>query len=105
MAEESRDAEPWAALARDLEDAHRRGTGAARAGLADPALGPLRLSGPGVTVLADAAVSSATPFLRAPLLARISAASQLHTPAPEGLQECPTCQVSAPCPTARALLG
>lgn len=89
-------------LARDLDHAHRQGVGAAVAGLQDAALGDVRLSGDGVPVLADAAVSSATPFLRAPLLARISQARLLHHP-PSAEAPCPTCGVPAPCETARAL--
>ena len=89
-------------LAHDLEVAHARGVVAATAGLRDPALGGLRLAGTGVETLADAAVSSATPFLRAPLLSRISQALRLHPPA--GLAEsCPTCRVQTPCDTALAL--
>ena len=76
------------------------GVGAGTAGLQDPALGAKRLCGPAVPALAEAAVSSATPFLRAPLLGRISAALLLHI-APDGV--CPSCLVQAPCPTARAL--
>ena len=90
-------------LSRDLEQAHVHGVGAARAGLCDAGLGPVRLSGPGVPVLAEAAVTSATPFLRAPLLGRISAALLLHPPAGGAGGSCPTCGVVAPCATARAL--
>ena len=93
---------PWHQLARDLDEAHAKAAGAAAAGLADPALGPLRLSGPGVGELAEAAVSSATPFLRAPLLARLHAAGLLHSDADA---ICPSCGVPAPCPTALALFG
>ncbi|MEE6272811.1 hypothetical protein [Georgenia wangjunii] len=96
----SDDAGPTA-LARELGEAHRQGVGAATAGLQDAALGAVRLSGDGVPVLADAAVSSATPFLRAPLLTRISRARLLHTASADGL--CPACGVSAPCETVRAL--
>ncbi len=92
---------PWHDLARDLDEAHDRAAGAAAAGLSDPALGPLRLSGAGVAELAEAAVSSATPFLRAPLLARLAAARALHAEE----EVCGTCRVPAPCPTARALFG
>ena len=92
-------------LGRDLEAAHVLGAGAARAGLSDAALGAARLTGPGVAALAEAAVSSATPFLRAPLLARITAAVRLHTPTDGGSGPCPTCAVSSPCPTAQALTG
>ena len=88
-----------------LEQAHRYGVGAAEAGLRDAALGPLRLTGPGVPLLADAAVTSATPFLRAPLLARISAALLLHPAAGEDSGACPTCGGPAPCATAVALQG
>ena len=93
---------PWRQLARDLDEAHAKAAGAAAAGLADAALGPLRLSGPGVDELAEAAVSSATPFLRAPLMARLHAAGLLHSDA-DGM--CPSCGVPAPCPTALALFG
>ena len=87
-------------LAQDLEQAHRDGVGAGIAGLQDAALGRSRLRGPAVPALAEAAVSSATPFLRAPLLGRISAALLLHRAA-DGM--CPTCGVLAPCPTVEAL--
>jgi len=90
-----------AALA--LEQAHRQGVGAAVAGLSDAGLGPLRLTGAAVPVLAEAAVSSATPFLRAPLLARISRALLLHPVSGSEDGGCPTCGVSAPCTTASAL--
>jgi hypothetical protein len=97
------DLEPVGApLAADLERAHRQGLSAAVAGMQDAALGRLRLTGDGCERLADAAVSSATPFLRAPLLARISAALLLHPPGSLG-DLCPTCGVSAPCPTAGVL--
>ncbi len=92
-------------LGRDLEAAHVLGAGAARAGLSDAALGAARLTGPGVAALAEAAVSSATPFLRAPLLARLGAVARLHTPADGGTGACPTCAVPSPCPTTRALTG
>ncbi|NHC44019.1 hypothetical protein [Motilibacter aurantiacus] len=87
----------------DLERAHGQGVGAAVAGMQDPALGGLRLSGNGVPVLAEAAVSSATPFLRAPLLSRISRALLLHPVAGDPAGACPTCAVPAPCGTAEAL--
>ena len=90
----------WSA---DLETAHVRGVNAATAGLQDPGLGRLRLTGRAVPTLADAAVTSATPFLRAPLLARISAALLLHPPAGGEDERCPTCVQPAPCPTAEAL--
>lgn len=92
------------ALAADLERAHWLGVGAATAGLQDAALGPARLVGPGVSTLAEAAVSSATPFLRAPLLGRIHRATRLH-PNDSSDTLCPTCGVPAPCDTARALRG
>jgi hypothetical protein len=99
----------WRALARptrlaqDMDAAHRLGVGAASAGLQDAALGAARLTGDGVPLLADAAVSSATPFLRAPLISRISRALALH-PAVGGPEEtCPTCSVPVPCATALAL--
>ena len=65
-------------LSEQLETAHRFGVLAAMAGLQDAALEEIRLTGPDVPRLADAAVSSATPFVRAPLLARISRALLLH---------------------------
>ncbi len=86
-------------FAADLEQAHVYGVGAASAGLQDAALGTARLTGPAVGTLADAAVTSATPFLRAPLLGRISAALLLHPP----VGTCPTCRTPAPCDTARVL--
>jgi hypothetical protein len=86
--------------ARALEQAHRYGVGAAVAGLSDAGLGASRLAGPLVPVLAEAAVSSATPFLRAPLLARISGALRLHPAAGAADGRCPTCAVPAPCATA-----
>ncbi len=76
--------------AAELEQAHRYGVGAAVAGLSDAGLGPLRLAGGTVPVLAEAAVTSATPFLRAPLLARISRALLLHPPAGTEQRQCPT---------------
>jgi hypothetical protein len=57
-----------AGIGADLDRAHGRGVGAAIAGLQDPALGGSRITGHAVGKLAEAAVSSATPFLRAPLL-------------------------------------
>jgi hypothetical protein len=90
-------------FATDLEQAHRQGVGAATAGMQDAALGRLRLTGPGASTLADAAVTSATPFLRAPLLGRISAALLLHPPGGGPGELCPTCGVSSPCATARVL--
>ncbi len=94
---------PPGAWSADLENAHAAGVGAATAGLQDPGLGPLRLTGSAVATLADAAVTSATPFLRAPLLARISAALLLHPPAGGADGCCPTCAESAPCRTAAVL--
>ncbi|MFI6513886.1 hypothetical protein ACIBCT_40340 [Streptosporangium sp. NPDC050855] len=88
-------------LARDLERAHGQGVGAASAGLRDAALGAVRLTGSAVPLLAEAAVSSATPFLRAPLLARISAVLLLHVPGQDG--RCASCGVPAPCPTTHTL--
>jgi hypothetical protein len=90
-------------LGRDLEAAHGRGVGAAMAGMQDPALGRARLSGPEVAELAEAAVTSATPFLRAPLLARLSGVLVLHPPAGDAGGRCTTCGTPAPCPTARAV--
>lgn len=92
-----------AGLSVDLERAHARGVDAAVAGLQDAGLGRLRLTGSAVPSLADSAVSSATPFLRAPLLARISAALVLHPPAGDVDGACRTCDVPAPCPTAEVL--
>jgi hypothetical protein len=91
------------ALARELEQAHVYGVGAAVAGLQDAALGSLRLSGSGVARLADAAVTSATPFVRAPLHGRISAALLLHPPAGDEDGRCRTCGAAAPCETAQVL--
>ena len=90
-------------LSVELEQAHRYGVGAAQAGLQDAALGGLRLTGAGVSRLADAAVTSATPFLRAPLLGRLSAALLLHPPAGDEDGECRSCGTAAPCATAEVL--
>jgi hypothetical protein len=87
-------------LADELERAHAYAVGAAAAGLQDAGLGASRLTGSAVPLLADAAVSSATPFLRAPLLARLSRVRLLH-PVSHDSGNCPTCSVPAPCPTAK----
>jgi hypothetical protein len=85
-------------LAAELERAHAHGVDAASAGLQDAGLGAARLTGSAVPVLAEAAVTSATPFLRAPLLSRLHRVRRLHTPtAADAL--CPQCRVPAPCPT------
>jgi hypothetical protein len=91
------------ALTDELEFAHRQGVTAAGHGLQDAALGALRLTGTGVSVLAEAAVSSATPFLRAPLLSRIFNALRIHPVQGDDDGHCPTCQVPAPCATAQEL--
>ena len=85
-----------------LEEAHRHAVRAATAGLRDAALASVRLTGPGVPMLAEAAVSSATPFLRSPLLARMSSVLRLHPPGGDSHGQCSTCQVPAPCDTSRA---
>lgn len=90
-------------LTGELENAHRQGVIAAGHGLQDAALGALRLTGPGVGVLAEAAVSSATPFLRAPLLSRIFNALRIHPVQGDDAGHCPTCRVPAPCRTAQEL--
>jgi len=90
-------------LTHELESAHRRGVTAAGHGLQDAALGALRLTGAGVPILAEAAVSSATPFLRAPLLSRIFNALRIHPVQGDDHGRCPTCKVPAPCPTALEL--
>jgi beta-glucosidase/6-phospho-beta-glucosidase/beta-galactosidase len=89
--------------ASQLQQAQGRGVGAAVEGLRDAALGSTRLTGSAVPELAEAAVSSATPFLRAPLLARLSAALMLHRLSGDEKGLCPTCGTSAPCETALAL--
>ena len=86
-----------------LELAHTRAVRAAIAGLRDAALGPLRMAGSGVPVLAEAAVTSATPYLRAPILGLVSAALQLHPPGGNRTDSCPTCGTAVPCATAQAL--
>ena len=86
-----------------LDAAHVRGVAAAVAGMTDPALGAGRLAGPGVAVLAEAAVTSATPYLRAPMLARMSAVLRLHPPGGDPDDQCGSCGVPVPCPTARAV--
>ena len=90
-------------LTAELEHAHRQGVTAAGHGLRDAGLGPNRLTGPAVPILAEAAVSSATPFLRAPLLSRIYNAQRLHPVAGDESGLCPTCRTAAPCETAREL--
>jgi hypothetical protein len=90
-------------LTHELEHAHRQGVTAAGHGLQDAALGTLRLTGSGVAVLAEAAVSSATPFLRAPLLSRIFNALRIHPIHGDEQGRCPTCRVPAPCQTALEL--
>ncbi len=89
-------------LAADLEQAHVYGVGAAVAGLQDAGLGRARLKGSAVPLLAQAAVTSATPFLRAPLLSRLSRVRLLHPPGGSD-GRCPSCGVPAPCPTAKEL--
>lgn len=86
------------------EEAHEQAVAAAIAGVSDAALGGARLTGPGVPAVAEAAVTSATPFVRGPLLAAMSAALQ-HHPAigDDGARRCPTCDLPAPCPSRRAL--
>jgi hypothetical protein len=90
-------------LTNDLEHAHRQAVTAAGHGMQDAALGALRLTGQGVPVLAEAAVSSATPFLRAPLLNRIFKALRIHPVQGDEAGHCPTCKVPAPCQTAQEL--
>jgi hypothetical protein len=91
------------ALVADLDQAHDHGVQAAIAGLQDPGLGAVRLTGSAVPALAEAAISSATPFLRAPLLSRLSGAMRLHPPAVGAYRRCPTCQEPTPCRTAKEL--
>jgi hypothetical protein len=91
------------ALALDLDRAHMSGVVAASAGLQDPALGASRLTGNAVATLAEAAISSATPFLRAPLLSRLSRVERLHPRTGRDDGRCPACGVPAPCDTALEL--
>jgi hypothetical protein len=91
------------ALAVDLDRAHSSGVVAASAGLQDPALGATRLTGSAVETLAEAAVSSATPFLRAPLLSRLARVHRLHPSNARDDGLCPACGVPAPCDTALEL--
>lgn len=84
------------------EDAHRDAVNAASEGLADAGLGERRLAGDLVRELADAAVTSATPFLRAPLLAAMHEALVLHQADGEPAT-CTTCGTEFPCETVRAL--
>jgi hypothetical protein len=86
-----------------LEEAHVRAVQAAVSGMSDSALGAMRLAGTGVPRLADAAVTSATPYLRAPILSRVSAALRLHPPGGDVEDRCPTCDTVVPCETAQAL--
>jgi glycosyltransferase involved in cell wall biosynthesis len=91
------------ALITELEQAHGPAAAAAMAGLQDAGLAGSRLSGTAVPALAEAAVSSATPYLRAPLLARMSAALLLHPSSGDENGWCVTCNMPAPCDTALAL--
>lgn len=102
---ESLQAGAAAGSAMTLAEAHRLSGRAATEGVQDPALGSRRLGGDAVTAVAEAAVASATPHLRAPLLAQVGAASRPH---PESVADgeaglCPTCLVPVPCPTAQVL--
>ena len=90
-------------MAQELEIAHRQAVIAAQAGLCDAALADIRLTGPAVHLLAEAAVSSATPFVRAPLLGRISGVQRLHPALGDEKGKCPVCDTAAPCQTAREL--
>jgi hypothetical protein len=83
--------------------AHERAVRAAANGLADPGLGDQRVGGPEVILLADAAVTSATPYLRAPLLARMSAVLRLHSVDAEPGEVCAACGAPSPCPTVQVL--
>lgn len=87
----------------EMDAAHRQAVTAAVNGLQDAALGSARVAGPAVCLLAEAAVSSATPFLRAPLLSQISKVRWLHPLEGDDYGRCPECGVLAPCPTAAAL--
>jgi hypothetical protein len=89
--------------AQEFERAHAVAVNAAIAGLSDAGLGSLRLAGDGVPLLAEAAVTSATPYLRAPILSRISAALRLHPPGGDAGDLCPTCGSPVPCVTAQLL--
>lgn len=91
---------PSGSLAHDLDDAHQLGVAAAANGLQDAALGRQRLTGAGVEQLAAAAVASATPFVRAPLMSRMWDVRRLH---PRVGTTCPTCGTATPCATAEAL--
>lgn len=90
-------------LTRALDVAHARGVQAAIAGLSDAGLGEHRLEHQRVDLLADAAVTSATPYLRAPLLARLSAVLRLHSVDAEPGEPCTTCGAPSPCPTVEAV--
>jgi beta-glucosidase/6-phospho-beta-glucosidase/beta-galactosidase/glycosyltransferase involved in cell wall biosynthesis len=92
--------EPAGRQATDVGAVHRAAVQAAAAGLTDAALGLARLQGPLVATLADAAVASATPYVRAPLLARLAAVERLHPHSGGADGRCPACRVPAPCPTA-----
>lgn len=92
-----------APLTTALDVAHERAVRAAANGLADPGLGDRRLAGPEVLLLAEAAVTSATPYLRAPLLARMSAVLRLHSVDVEPGAVCEGCGAPSPCPTVQEL--
>jgi glycosyltransferase involved in cell wall biosynthesis/beta-glucosidase/6-phospho-beta-glucosidase/beta-galactosidase len=96
------EAPAWRTAIGTDDPSHRNATLAAAEGLQDAALGGARLAGPLVHTLADAAVASATPFVRAPLLARLAEVKRLHPHAGDATGRCPVCTVTAPCPTAVA---
>jgi hypothetical protein len=85
---------------READEAHGAAVAAATEGLSDSGLGERRLSGQLVSELAEAAVTSATPFLRAPLLGAISEALVLHQSRDD---VCTTCRTAFPCATVAAL--
>ncbi len=84
----------------EAELAHHAAVMAAAEGLTDAGLGEHRVAGEVVGELAEAAVSSATPFLRAPLLGAISEALVLHQAHDD---VCTTCGTDFPCATVAAL--
>ena len=82
---------------------HAAAVAAAHEGLCDPALGALRVPSADAGALAEAAVSSATPFVRGPLLSRMAEALLLHSGGADGV--CRECARPSPCPTTVLLRG
>ena len=89
---------------RDLEQAHRRAVGAAATGLQEAHLGGLRLTGSGVPVLAETAVTSATPTCGRRCSAGVGGAAAAPAGG-EAEDRCPTCGTASPARPRRCCRG